>query len=88
MVWPCGEEGEQQDCKKSDIGECASSCSVGRPQKRRIDTVKDCLKKRGLDARQARRMVHDRGFVRGKAWCVAWGDEPLTLTRCHSLMKP
>ena len=45
--------------------------------KEMIDTVKDCLKKRGLDVRQARRMVHDwsvwGGFVRGNAWGVAQG---------------
>ena len=55
--------------KRVYVGDCADSRSVGRPRKRWIDTVKDCLKKRGLDARQARRMVHDkcewRGFVRG-----------------------
>ena len=48
---------------------------VGRSRKRWIDTVKDCLKKRGSDVRQARRMVHDRcvwwGFVRENAWGVA-----------------
>ena len=40
-----------------------------------LETVKDCLKKRGLDVRQARKMVHDRsvlrGFVRGNAWGIA-----------------
>ena len=54
------------------VGECAGGRSVGRPQKRWIDTMKECLKKRGLDVRQARRMVQDRsewrGFVRGNAW--------------------
>ena len=48
--------------------------------------------KRGLDVRQARRVVEDRsewrGFVRGNAWGVARGDEPLTLTRCHNYVKP
>ena len=43
------------------VGKCAGIRSVGRPRKRWIDTVKNCLKKRGL--------VHDksvwRGFVRG-----------------------
>ena len=29
------------------------------------NTVKDCLRKRGLDVRQARRMVHDRSVLRG-----------------------
>ena len=57
------------------IGEYAGSRSVGKLLKRWTDTVKDCLKKRGLDFRQARRMVHDRnlwkGFVKGNAWSVA-----------------
>ena len=38
-------------------GECAGSRSVSRPRKRRINTVNDCLRKRCLDVRQARRMV-------------------------------
>ena len=42
------------------VGECAGSHSVGRLKKRRIDTMKESLKKRGLDIRQARRMVQDR----------------------------
>ena len=58
--------------KRIYVGECAGSCSVGRLQKRWIGTMKECLKKRGLDVRQARRMVQDRsewwGFVRGNAW--------------------
>ena len=53
------------------IGECAGSHSVDRLLKRWIDTVKECLKKRGLDVRQAMITVHDRsvwwGFVRGNA---------------------
>ena len=51
--------------KMAYVGECASSRSMGRPRKGWIDTMKDCLKKRGLDVRQARRMVHDRSFWRG-----------------------
>ena len=50
--------------KRVYVGECAGSRSVGRPQKRWIDTVKDCL---SLDVRQARRIVQDNceclGFV-------------------------
>ena len=42
------------------VRRCAGSRSVGRPLKRWIDTVKECLKKRGLDVMQARRMVQDR----------------------------
>ena len=43
--------------KRVYVGECVGSRSVGRPRKRWIDTVRDCLRKRGLDIRQARRMV-------------------------------
>ena len=42
------------------VGECAGNCSVGRPMKKCIDTVKEYLKKKDLDVRQARRMVQDR----------------------------
>ena len=49
--------------------ECAGSRLLGRPRKRWIDSVNDCLKKRGLNIRQAKNMVYDRnewrGFVRG-----------------------
>ena len=66
--------------KRIYAGECAGSHSVGRPRKRWIDTVKECLKKKGLDVRQARVMVHDRSiwrrFVRGNAWGVAHGMIP------------
>ena len=51
----------------------------GRPRKR-WDTVKECLKKRGLGIRQARRIIQDKsewwGFVRGNAWGVARGETP------------
>ena len=63
--------------KRAYAGECVGSRSVGRPRKRWIDTVKNCLKLPGLDVRQARRLVHGRsvwrGFVRGNAWGVARG---------------
>ena len=74
--------------KRVYVGECAGSRSVGRLRKRWVDTVKEGLRKRGLDVRQAWRKVQDRsewrGFVRGNAWRVSRGDEPLTLARCHS----
>ena len=41
-------------------GEFSSFRSVGRPRKRWINTVKEGLKKRGLDVRHARRMIQDR----------------------------
>ena len=57
--------------KRVYVGECAGSHSVGRLWKRLIDIVKECLRGKGLDFRQARRMVQDRcewwGFVRGVA---------------------
>ena len=37
--------------KRVYVGECAGSRSVGSPRKRWIDTVKNCLKKRGSDIR-------------------------------------
>ena len=46
--------------KRVYIGESTGSHAVGRPRRRLIDTVKDCLRKRGLDVKQARRMVQDR----------------------------
>ena len=59
-----------RSAKRVYVGECAGSRSVGRPRKRWIDTGKDFLKKRGLDVRQARKMVHDRSvwqeFVKGE----------------------
>ena len=51
--------------KRVYVGEHAGSRSVGRTRKRWIDIVKECLKKRGLDVRQARRMVQDRNEWRG-----------------------
>ena len=66
--------------KRVYVGKCACSGSVDRSRKRWIDTVKECLKKRGLDVRQARRIVQDRsewrGFVWGSAWGVARGMNP------------
>ena len=62
------------------VGEFAGSRSVGSPRKRLIDTVKECLKKRRVDVRQARRLVQDRsewrGFVKGNAWGIARGMNP------------
>ena len=72
-------EGRENDiiAKRVYVGECAGSRLVGRLLKRWIDTVKDCLKKRDFDIRQARIMAHDmsekRGFLRGNALGVARG---------------
>ena len=37
--------------KRVYVGKCADSCSVGKQQKRWVDTVKDCLKKRSFYVR-------------------------------------
>ena len=57
---------------KGYMWECMGSRLVGRPGNRWMDSVNDCLKKRGLNDGQARRMVYDdrnergsRGVVRG-----------------------
>ena len=66
--------------KRVYVGKCAGSRSVGRLWKRRINIVKDCLKKRGLYFKQARRMVRDRNvwwvFVKGNVWGIARGINP------------
>ena len=63
--------GNDRLAKRVYVGECAGSHSVGRPRKRWIDTLKDCLKKRGFDVRQARRMAQNRSEWRGNTWGVA-----------------
>ena len=74
--------------KRVYVGECAGSRSLDRPRKRWIDSAKDCLKKSGLDFTQARITVNNSSvwqrFVRGNAWGVAPGDEPLTLMKWYS----
>ena len=66
--------------KRVYVGECTGSHPMGRPRKTWIDTVKEYLKKRGLDVMQERRMVQDRSewqvFVKGNAWGIAWGMNP------------
>ena len=51
--------------KRIFVGECAGSRSAGMPKKRWTDTVKECLKKRALDIRKARKIVEDRSEWRG-----------------------
>ena len=46
--------------KRIYVGECAGTRSVDMSRKRWIDTVKEYLKKGGLDVRQTRRMVQNR----------------------------
>ena len=42
--------------KRVYLRKCDGSLSVGKPRKRWTDTVKECLKKRRLDVRRAKRM--------------------------------
>ena len=61
------------------IRECVGNHSVRRLW-RRWDTMKDCLRKRCLDVRQARRMVQDSSewqiFMRGNALGITQGMIP------------
>ena len=102
MGWPCGDDEQCWFAKRVCVGECAGSRSVGRLRKRWIYTMKDWLRKRGLDFMRIsdfgfRRMVQDRiewrGFMRRNAWDVARGMNPrhwwdATVVGCHSYMKP
>ena len=77
--------------KRVYVGESAGSQSVGGPQKRWIDTEQEYLKKRGLDIRQARRMVQDMSEwlgIEGECMGRSPGDESLSLMRGHSYMRP
>ena len=60
--------------KRIYVGECAGSRLVGRPRKIWLDIGKECLRNRGLDVRQARRMVQD-------------GSECLGLEGMHGVAK-
>ena len=63
MLWCFGHvERMESDriAKRIYVGECAGSRSVVRPRKKLIDTVKECIRKTGLDVMQARKMVQDR----------------------------
>ena len=45
---------------KYGYNNCRLFILMGRPRRSWIGTEEECLRKRGLDVRQARRMVHDR----------------------------
>ena len=51
---------------KSVYIERVDSRSVGSPRKRWIDIVNDCLRIKGLDVRQTKRMVQDRSECMGR----------------------
>ena len=58
--------------------------------RRGVGFHQDCLKKKGLDVRQTRRMVHDRnawrGFVRENSWGIAPGTS-LDLDKMRQLQE-
>ena len=68
--------------KRVYVGEFAGSLSVGRSRKRWIDTMKYCLRKRGLDVRHARRMVE---VCEGECIGCSLGDEPPNLDEIPQL---
>ena len=74
--------------KRICAGECAGSPSVGRPQKRWIDNMKECFRKRGLDLRQLRKWCRIEGVCEGECMGCSLGYEPLTLMRCYSCGLP
>ena len=51
--------------------ECVGSWSVGGLQRRWIDTMRNCLRKRGSNVRQAR--SEWQGFVKKNVWGLAQG---------------
>ena len=56
-----------------------------------FDTVKECLREKGLDVRQARRRCRigvNGGVCEGKCMGHSLGDEPQSLMRCHSCRLP
>ena len=94
MVWFDLVEKMEKDRigKRVYVGECARSHSVGRVWKRWIDTLKDRLRKRGLDCLASKdNGVLCWGFVKGNAWGLAQGMNPrswdATVVGCYSYMK-
>ena len=74
------------------LGKCVSSRSVGWQRKRKVDTVKDWLKKKsGFGCQASEENEYDRRewqvFVRVNAWGFSLVDEPMILT-CHSCGLP
>ena len=56
LLW-CGHVGRMEKdriAKRVFVGESAGSCSVGRPRKIWLNTVKGCLRKRDLDVRKSK----------------------------------
>ena len=73
LRWFCHVKRVERDrvAKRVYVREWAGNCSVGRPRKRWIDTMKEYLRKRDLDIRQARRRVQDKSEWQGNACGVS-----------------
>ena len=73
LLWFSHEKRMKYDriVKRVYVKESAGSRSMGKSQKRWIDTLKNYLRKRGLGIRQGRRMVKNKsewhGFMKGDA---------------------
>ena len=67
LRWLCHVERMEIDMitKRLYLGVCNGSRSVGWPRKSWIDTVRDCLRKRGLDVKQGHRRVRGRSELGG-----------------------
>src|SRR5678815_2321686 len=69
--------------KRMYSGECVGNRPVGRPNKKWIESVKECLQERNVSLAEARRKVHDmrewrvvkKGYDCGP---LGPGDEPYT----------
>src|SRR5678816_1567325 len=49
--------------KRMYSGECVGNRPAGRPKKKWIESVKECLQERNVSLAEARRKVHDRRAV-------------------------
>ena len=65
---------ENRLVKRMYSGECVGKKPVGRPKKRWIELVRDCLKERNVSMDEARRMVLDRNEWRGFCKGVSGGE--------------
>src|SRR5678816_785926 len=71
LRWFCHVErmNESRLVKRMYSGECVGNQPAGRPKKKWIESVKECLEERNGSLGEARRKVHIRcewlGFVRG-----------------------
>ena len=73
---------ESRLVKRMYSGECVGNRPAGRPKRKWIESVNECLKERNVSLAEARIKVHDRREWRGFVWGHGCGppgpgDEPL-----------